>query len=83
MAAPYNIHSLVGSTTISETLFAQIADDLESKGDSIRPGALPPSVASALLRHQKSLEAENFKDAGVGRGGEFLKNDFIRTDETC
>lgn len=66
-----------------ETLFSLIAQDIEKQGYSIRPGALPAELSSSLYFHQQSMSADKFRNAGVGRGDDFLKNDFIRTDEIC
>ena len=66
-----------------ETLFSLIAQDIEKQGYSIRLGALPDKLASALYAHQQTMDAEKFRNAGVGRGDNYLKNEFIRTDEIC
>ncbi len=66
-----------------ESLFALIADDLEKQGYSIRPGALPEHIASALHAYQQYLESGKYVDAGIGRGDNYLKTEFIRTDEIC
>lgn len=71
------------SSATDETLFALIARDLQEQGYSIRPGALPEALAHTLFHHQQTMEAEKFKNAGIGRGGEYLKNELIRTDEIC
>ena len=73
----------VGGSTYDETLFAQIADDLEDKGYSIQPVALPEDIASALYDHLQSMNEEKYVEAGIGRGEDFLKNEFVRTDEIC
>lgn len=72
-----------GDSTVDETVFALIANDIETQGYSIRPGAIPFSLASSLAMYQQSMEVEKFKSAGVGRGDEFLTNKFVRTDEIC
>ncbi|WP_444996392.1 2OG-Fe(II) oxygenase [Aliikangiella sp. IMCC44359] len=69
--------------TIDETLFGLIAEDIEKQGYSIRPSALPDAIASSLYSHQLSLSANKYSDAGIGRGGDYLKNEFVRTDEIC
>ena len=66
-----------------ETLFGLIADDLEKQGYSIRPNALPEHIASALHAHQQYLESDKYVDAGIVRGGKYLKTEFVRTDEIC
>lgn len=63
------------------SLFSQIAGDLHERGYFIRPAALPPALAGALMAHQQAMHAATFHDAGIGRGDNWLKNDFVRTDE--
>jgi SM-20-related protein len=75
---------LIGEdSAINETLFSLIAQDIASKGYSIRPGALPETLSNLLLVHQQTMAAEKFKKAGIGRGEEYLKNEFVRTDNIC
>ena len=69
--------------TFNETLFAGIARDLEKRGYSIRPLALPEQLAAELYMHQASVSDDKFIDAGIGRGDNFLKNEFVRSDEIC
>ena len=69
--------------TIDETLFSQIANDIEVQGYSIRPNALPDAIAADLLAHQLSLTKQKYSDAGIGRGDDYLQNEFVRTDEIC
>lgn len=69
--------------TIDENLFGLIAQDIEQQGYSIRPGALPIELTDSLFIHQQTMEAEKFANAGIGRGNEYLKNEFVRTDEIC
>lgn len=65
-----------------ETLFARIAEDLLQRGYSIQPTALPEHLASALYAHQRYLAKEDaYEDAGIGRGGDYVKTEFIRSDE--
>ncbi len=66
-----------------ETLFQQIADDLREKGFSVRPAALPEHIANALYAQQQSLSDHKYADAGIGRGTNFVKTEFVRTDEIC
>ncbi|PCK08642.1 MAG: 2OG-Fe(II) oxygenase [Alteromonadaceae bacterium] len=68
---------------MDETLFGQIAQDLEKQGYSVRPGALPGGLATALLSHQHTISSERFKSAGIGRGDNYLGNESVRTDEVC
>lgn len=66
--------------TSDETLFAAIATDLERQGYSIRPGALPDTIASSLSLWQQGLHRNKYVDAGIGRGTNFLRTEFVRTD---
>lgn len=84
MSALISAPSAGGDSTINETIFSLIAQDIKHKGYSVRPCALPDGLANALLCYQQTMAAEQqFKKAGVGRGGQYLQNDFVRTDEIC
>lgn len=72
-----------GGNTIDEALFRLIADDIEKQGYSIRPGALPEDISSSLHSYQQDLNPSKYSDAGIGRGEDFLKTEFVRTDEIC
>jgi SM-20-related protein len=72
-----------GENTIEETLFGRIADDIERQGYSIRPGALPREISDSLLAYQQGLNSGKYMEAGIGRGENFLKNEFVRTDKIC
>lgn len=66
-----------------DTLFGLIAQDIETQGFSIRHGALPDHIANGLYQHQQNLNQEKYVAAGIGRGRDFVKTDFVRTDEIC
>ena len=83
MVALKHLPSNDGDRTNDETLFGLIAQDLEKQGYSIRHGALPESLALDLFTHQQDLAGEAFKKAGIGRGENYLENEFVRTDEIC
>jgi SM-20-related protein len=72
-----------GNRTYDETLFALIAKDIEKQGYSICPGALPEELSDSLFIHQQAMTSDKFDNAGIGRGNEYLKNEFVRTDEIC
>ena len=65
------------------TLFAAIASDLERQGYSVQPNALPACMSGALLDCVQTLDPTVFKEAGIGRGGDYLQNDFVRKDAIC
>ena len=83
MVALNQFPSMDGDSTNDETLFGLIAQDIEKQGYSIRHGALPEGLAIDLYNQQQVLAAENFKKAGIGRGGDYLENEFVRTDAIC
>ena len=83
MVAVKNVPLTGGNGTFDETVFSLIADDIQQQGYSIRPGALPEALTAALVAHQQTIEREKFTNAGIGRGDEYLKNKFVRTDEIC
>lgn len=83
MVALQQLPSSGGDKTNDETLFGLIAQDLENQGYSIRHGALPEGLAMSLFEHQQDLASEAFKKAGIGRGENYLENEFVRTDEIC
>ncbi|MCG7533951.1 2OG-Fe(II) oxygenase [Pseudoalteromonas sp. OOF1S-7] len=83
MAALVHFRARHDDSTTDDTLFSLIADDLLSQGYSIRPGALPCDLADDLLAYQHSLSTQKYEHAGIGRGDDFLHNDFVRTDEIC
>jgi SM-20-related protein len=70
-------------TTVDTTLFSQIGDDIERQGYSVRPAALPEDVTRALSVCQAGLAEQSYRRAGIGRGDDYLKNGFVRTDEIC
>jgi SM-20-related protein len=83
MRAVSALPSDVDSAGCDETLFARIARDIECRGFSVCPGALPPDLALSLHDYAGTLPASQFQRAGVGRGGSYLHNDFVRKDEIC
>ncbi|MEZ5488866.1 MAG: 2OG-Fe(II) oxygenase [Gammaproteobacteria bacterium] len=64
-------------------LFARIAADLEETGFSINPASLATSLVDSLHSHVVSMNEAKFSAAGVGRGGNFVRSQFVRTDEIC
>lgn len=79
-----NPELLSGSgNSFDESLFARIAEDIERTGYSINPAALPPALTAALYAHSQQMHAAQFVQAGIGRGEDYLRNEFVRTDEIC
>lgn len=83
MVALKKLAETSGGNISDETLFGLIAEDLETRGYSIRHGALADDIANALFLHQQDLNANKYVKAGIGRGNDFLQNEFVRTDEIC
>lgn len=83
MSAILSSPSTQGGSPFDETVFGLIADDIETRGFSIRHGALPENISNALAQHQQNLHASHYVDAGIGRGDDYLTNKFVRTDEIC
>lgn len=83
MVALKQFPSIDRNSASDETLFGLIAQDIEKQGYSIRPGSLPEKLANSLYDSQQTIAAEEIKRAGIGRGGEYLENEFVRTDEIC
>ncbi len=76
-----NASFLDDDSSLFESLFEFIANDIIEKGYSIRPYALPENLTNLLLHHITELPESNFKRAGIGRAKDHIINDFIRTDE--
>ncbi|GLQ29663.1 2OG-Fe(II) oxygenase [Litoribrevibacter albus] len=77
-------HALLGDdNSTDETLFARIAEDIEQRGFSINPVALPPYLNEALLARVHEMGEEKFSGAGIGRGEDYVQSEFVRTDEIC
>ncbi|WP_125556998.1 2OG-Fe(II) oxygenase [Pseudoalteromonas rubra] len=83
MAALAHFRAEHDDSPTDETLFSLIANDLISQGYSIRPGAMPCDLVDDLLAYQHSISTQKYEQAGIGRGDDFLHNDFVRTDEIC
>ena len=71
------------SLTGDEHLFEQIARDIETQGFSVRAGAMPTEITDALYQHAQRMQEDKFVEAGIGRGDDYLKNEFVRTDAIC
>lgn len=77
------LSSLAQDRAFDENLFAGIAQDIERQGYSVRPGALPGGLLNSVSLYLQCLDTEKFRNAGLGRGDEYLQNKFVRTDEIC
>lgn len=66
-----------------EDLFEHIAQDLQEKGFSINPCALPAQLAETLSAHLQSMPEFKFEQAGIGRDQSHGLNNFVRKDEIC
>jgi len=76
-------HQYAGTNANDRNLFELISLDIKNQGYSIRPAALPDQLTSSLYQHQTRMDDQKFDEAGIGRGLDYLKNKFVRTDEIC
>lgn len=67
----------------NERLFEAIASDIETKGFSIKPNALPIRLQMELFDYFMQLHNAQFHKAGIGRGRKYTKSRFVRTDKIC
>lgn len=65
----------------TDPIFTLIENDLVKQGYCIAPGALPASLAQALLDEVKCLPSQTLKPAGVGRGAQHAVQPAIRQDQ--
>lgn len=63
--------------------FEKIALDLQQKGFSVNPCALPKILSDNLYHHLQTMPNYNFELAGIGRDQAHIVNNFVRTDEIC
>ncbi|GAA0860148.1 2OG-Fe(II) oxygenase [Aliiglaciecola litoralis] len=82
MAAILNLNSHSGEGEGTE-FFEKIAKDIQDKGFSINPCALPHMLGESLAGHLHSMPQFNFEQAGIGRESEHSVNNFVRTDDIC
>ena len=71
------------SNDYGSVLFEKIAIDLIEHGFCVLKDAIPSRMATELQAQVKSLQASEYKQAGVGRGAEKIENMRIRRDEIC
>lgn len=64
-------------------LFSRIASEIRDKGFSINPAAVELELTSALLSHVLEMNRTKFSTAGIGRGDNYVRSRFVRTDEIC
>lgn len=77
------IDSSFGRFDGDDPLFERIADDIQAKGWSVIPNALPIELSAALLAQLRTPDTERFAPAGVGRSTDHVLNPFARRDEIC
>ncbi|MEH6457459.1 MAG: 2OG-Fe(II) oxygenase [Cocleimonas sp.] len=65
------------------SLFARIAEDIQNKGYSINPGALPLHLGDSLLQRINTIDDEQFVHARIGREKLLMKNQFVRKNAIC
>lgn len=82
MAALINLETLSADLGYNE-FFELIAQDIQEKGYSINPCALPLDLAEALSGHLHAMPEFKFEQAGIGRDQSHNVNNFVRKDEIC
>lgn len=70
-------------TSEKSPLFQIITKNILEQGYSIHSGALPNALTQRLWAYSQTLSTEQFKNAGIGRDKDYLRNDSIRSDEIC
>ncbi len=70
----------LGHDLPDDPLFVRIADDLEQRGLTILPDALPGPLGHDLVQALQGLEASDFHRAGIGREARRDLNSFVRRD---
>lgn len=73
----------ISTDHVFEDFFERIAQDLQERGFSINPCALPVHLSEALSAHLQSMPEFKFEQAGIGREQSHSLNTFVRTDEIC
>lgn len=61
-------------------IFDTIVNALYQYGYSILPSALPPNLVDSLFIDFKSIDKQQFKNAGIGREQDHQANPFVRSD---
>ena len=80
MVALIDIQHDSGEAEFSD-FFERIARDLQEKGFSINPCALPVALAEDLAAHLHNMPEFKFEQAGIGRDQAHSLNNFVRSDE--
>ena len=80
MVALIDIQHDSGEAEFSD-FFERIARDLQEKGFSINPCALPVALAEDLAAHLQNMPEFKFEQAGIGRDQAHSLNNFVRSDE--
>ncbi|TNF88218.1 MAG: 2OG-Fe(II) oxygenase [Gammaproteobacteria bacterium] len=79
----YELSSNLYCDEFNQALFERIARDIEKKGYSINPAALPIGLSAILFDHVIQMSGSKFENAGIGRERQYMKNHFVRSDEIC
>ena len=78
-----HIHPAASLAEENAALFSDIAKDIEERGYSIKPAALPDELALLLHNHVVQMSQHKFHNAGIGRGKGHTRSRFVRSDEIC
>ncbi len=60
--------------------FDQIIEQLAAREFAVIENPLPAELMAGLDRHFQSLDSSEFKEAGIGRAGQFQVNERVRSD---
>ncbi len=63
--------------------FEKFANDLETRFYSVIPNAVNPDLLDSMYAHFEGLTDQDFQRAGVGRGAESVRNQFVRRNSIC
>ena len=64
-----------------QILFERIAVAIETSGYVVLPNALPEPIARDLANYLSELDPDAFHEAQIGRGGDQIRNQFVRRDK--
>lgn len=77
------LHNTNKGSVCDDNVFELIAEDVHRQGYSIRPYVLPAPISDSLYAFQQTLPKTLYQPAGIGRQNDYIKNEFVRTDQIC
>ncbi len=69
--------------TRSDELFERLALNIRDQGYSVHTNALPIGLSQMLWDEHQTVPLGQFKKAGVGRNGGFVRDEQVRRDKIC